>query len=390
MAQQTLTHKDLGEALGVSVTTVKSYRRKFPGFIPVAGYGKPIRFQPRALDVCRKIRECFEQGLSVTETEKRLRKAGFRPEGGSRESSPEAAGTMPKGADVSPEYLEKFFKTAGQMMQGMAQLATAQARAETRLSKLEDALHGLLEAEAGSQELLGRLAAGMQGKDVSPSVPTAEPESEALETSSGAAASEMDAPGEQPDPSEDAGQATTGERRVRATKIVNVRGRHGVERYSLENAEDAAAADTTGATETGDTPDTTEASSPLPNAPRSGLVTQPPQEFLEMPVAIRSEQGEFLGLPGRLSLGDFTKFLVRMERESGPVHTSWNGVEKTWTLRIRAAGNNRRELGFAKHTTRRGVDLAVLLHLNTNGAVASHDELMDFFRETKDLIHEMG
>ncbi|MDR1686736.1 MAG: helix-turn-helix domain-containing protein [Desulfovibrio sp.] len=66
------THKDLSRLLGVSETTVKSYRRKFPGCIPVAGYGKPIRFGEDALRVARRIRDLFEHGLSVAETHARL------------------------------------------------------------------------------------------------------------------------------------------------------------------------------------------------------------------------------------------------------------------------------------------------------------------------------
>jgi hypothetical protein len=66
------THKDLSRLLGISETTIKSYRRKFPGCIPVAGYGKPIRFGEDALRVARRIRDLFEHGLSVPETRARL------------------------------------------------------------------------------------------------------------------------------------------------------------------------------------------------------------------------------------------------------------------------------------------------------------------------------
>jgi hypothetical protein len=66
------THKDLSRLLGVSETTVKSYRRKFPDCIPVAGYGKPIRFGEDALRVARRIHALFEYGLSVDETRARL------------------------------------------------------------------------------------------------------------------------------------------------------------------------------------------------------------------------------------------------------------------------------------------------------------------------------
>lgn len=58
--------------LGVSETTIKSYRRKFPGCIPVANKGKPIRFTLEAKDICTKIRDFFALGMSVEEVGKRL------------------------------------------------------------------------------------------------------------------------------------------------------------------------------------------------------------------------------------------------------------------------------------------------------------------------------
>ena len=67
-----LTHKDLSRLLGVSETTVKSYRRKFPGCVPVANEGKPIRFTPEAADVCKRIRDFFELGMAVAEIRHRL------------------------------------------------------------------------------------------------------------------------------------------------------------------------------------------------------------------------------------------------------------------------------------------------------------------------------
>lgn len=68
----TLTHKDLAALLGVSETTVKSYRRKFPGCIPVASRGKPIRFTRDAAKVATRIRDLFETGMSIDEVRARL------------------------------------------------------------------------------------------------------------------------------------------------------------------------------------------------------------------------------------------------------------------------------------------------------------------------------
>lgn len=72
MNDATLTHKDLASLLGVSETTVKSYRRKFPDCIPVASRGKPIRFTPHAASVAMRIRDFFETGMNVEEVRSRL------------------------------------------------------------------------------------------------------------------------------------------------------------------------------------------------------------------------------------------------------------------------------------------------------------------------------
>ncbi|MFV0422991.1 MerR family transcriptional regulator [Oleidesulfovibrio sp.] len=72
MTDRNLTHKELSSMLGVSETTIKSYRRKFPGCIPVASKGKPIRFTPEAGNVCVRIRDMFNLGMSVEEVRIRL------------------------------------------------------------------------------------------------------------------------------------------------------------------------------------------------------------------------------------------------------------------------------------------------------------------------------
>lgn len=69
-----LTHKDLARRLGVSVTTIKSYRVKFPGAIPPVGRGKPLRFAPGALAACRAIQQGFQRGLSIDDIKSVLKK----------------------------------------------------------------------------------------------------------------------------------------------------------------------------------------------------------------------------------------------------------------------------------------------------------------------------
>ncbi|MDR2051601.1 MAG: helix-turn-helix domain-containing protein [Deltaproteobacteria bacterium] len=72
MAETTFTHKDISRKTGVSETTIKSYRRKFPGCFPVASQGKPIRFAPEAAAVALRIRDLFASGMSVEEISLRL------------------------------------------------------------------------------------------------------------------------------------------------------------------------------------------------------------------------------------------------------------------------------------------------------------------------------
>lgn len=72
MSENTLTHKELATILDVSETTIKSYRRKFPGCLPVASNGKPIRFKVEAQAIALRIRDLFATGMSVEEVAVRL------------------------------------------------------------------------------------------------------------------------------------------------------------------------------------------------------------------------------------------------------------------------------------------------------------------------------
>ena len=99
MSDTTYTHKDLSSLLGVSETTVKSYRRKFPGCIPVASKGKPIRFTDEALAVTTRIRDLFETGMSVNDVRSRLAaEFAFIDE-----DTPQEGGARSGKSDVSPE-----------------------------------------------------------------------------------------------------------------------------------------------------------------------------------------------------------------------------------------------------------------------------------------------
>lgn len=68
----TYTHKELATLVNVSETTIKSYRKKIPHCLPISSIGKPIRFSKEALDVCKRIKELFSEGMAVVDVQRRL------------------------------------------------------------------------------------------------------------------------------------------------------------------------------------------------------------------------------------------------------------------------------------------------------------------------------
>ena len=164
MPHKVLTHKDLSRQLGVSETTIKSYRRKFPDCIPVACQGKPIRFSGEALAVCKRIRDLFDLGVNIPEARRRLsaefswispEAAPCPPEAGSDElppSAPETAGASDSSVPIalftsgeSPEKDPSLPLIVGNLAKSLISLSRQQGILLKRLEALEAKL------EAGPQ-----------------------------------------------------------------------------------------------------------------------------------------------------------------------------------------------------------------------------------------------
>lgn len=177
MPPKALTHKDLSRQLGVSETTVKSYRRKFPGCIPVANQGKPIRFNPEALNVCKRIRDLFELGMSIPEVRGRLA-AEFpwiSPE--SCPPCPEDAAEPVEAPGESAAAEPRPEETRGglplmvsNLAKSMVSLSQQQASLFKRLECLEARLEGLFT----TQPLAGPIAP--QALKGEPAAPPADPQ----------------------------------------------------------------------------------------------------------------------------------------------------------------------------------------------------------------------
>ncbi len=136
MSDKALTHKDLSVLLGVSETTVKSYRRKFPGSIPVANKGKPIRFKPEASGICLRIRDLFAEGMSVEEVGARLtQEFGWR-----RPRNTEAARPSQKKGGPNIDLSQSFATALGNMAKSMISLNQSHTGVLNTLKKVETML----------------------------------------------------------------------------------------------------------------------------------------------------------------------------------------------------------------------------------------------------------
>ncbi|AAS94496.1 helix-turn-helix domain-containing protein [Nitratidesulfovibrio vulgaris] len=148
-----MTHKDLSRLLGVSETTVKSYRRKFPDCIPVANQGKPIRFTADAAKVCIRIRDLFELGMAVPEVRARLA-SEFRwieAEVPADETSQPAdeAPAQPVAAQPARVELPQDFTTAvSGLARSMVHLTQQQTAMMKRLQGLEQRVDAAVSAAA--------------------------------------------------------------------------------------------------------------------------------------------------------------------------------------------------------------------------------------------------
>lgn len=137
MSEKALTHKDLSVLLGVSETTVKSYRRKFPGSIPVANKGKPIRFKPEAAEICLRIRDLFAEGMSVEEVGSRLtQEFGWRRPRNTEAASRPVQKKSGGGVDLS----QSFATALGNMAKSMISLNQSHTGILNTLKKVETML----------------------------------------------------------------------------------------------------------------------------------------------------------------------------------------------------------------------------------------------------------
>jgi hypothetical protein len=300
------THKDLADILGVSETTIKNYRRKFPEFLVPLNRGKPIRFKTESADICLAIRKGFDEGRSVEEV-----KAGLY------EAFPEV-GAGGEGPLLSGRETGRLLTSLTASMEEM--LAHQRAMAE-QLSKLESA-----PGDEDSQAPLGI--------DFSPVL------EEIAALKSLIAQAESDAE-EQSEESE-------------RTRVIVVRSEDGQEtRYPFENDKQDL-----GGLDEGDN-----IAADIPSA-----------TMLSLPLVIRSEEGDFLGVAGRtggrFSLTDFLELMEQHAPEAASMGVQWSKTAEDWHLSLswgEAAGLDTHSLSLQEITTPKGNSVVLLDSLRIGG-----------------------
>ncbi|MFP5221444.1 MAG: MerR family transcriptional regulator [Acidobacteriota bacterium] len=342
----TLTHALLAKALGVTVTTIKSYRRKFPEFFRTASLGKPIRFPAEVLELCRRIRHHFKRGLSVEETRKRLAQEF------------EAVAQAPEEATAP-------------------QPAPEQGNASAQ--RIEDLLEGLFDLQNRTHSLMAELLAKLDtvaDRLGQPQPAAGQTVRAARPAPSGRIQRAMDdttraglvRPGSAPrrdDPAPAAG--------ANAASPVSL---------ASSSAQAGHSGAGTGTAREGDPEQADQA---------NGL--RPPAQFLGMPVVVLSSGGDFLGVTnvtGRpFTLEQFEAFLVGRARAEGGFSAAWVRQGQQWTLRLEGTHDGQdeaREHHFLQAVTPRGNTVARFASLSVNGKPASDAELQTFLRQVKDSL----
>lgn len=420
---QSYTHRDLAQALGVSETTIKSYRAKFPSFLPVAREGKPVRLHPEALDVCRRIRDLFADGLSILQATAALQ-CQFKEYPRNRRLS------TAQGTPAPTAQGESFATGESVLGQRIEALTQAQHQAHGRMEQLELEVRNLATMEAASKALIAELLAELRAARASlpPTTGTANPAASASAPVSNYSAGPTAEQASNPptgqsaaQPSAVVGHPAQAMQQTEAAEHFSAPTPPPISPLSTRSAAHTASADLAAprtpapaagidATANRATPlasDTASGAGPTvltarkivtlhgPGGPVAtyALGREPKPEppfpespsptpaFLELPAVIRSDRGDFLGLPG----GQSVRRLVEVLTPEGATPPAWfHESQESWTCSIPLGRAQNRELLFERTTTPRGNLVGLIRRMRINETEATPMQLQEIFRQLRD------
>ncbi|MDR3175638.1 MAG: MerR family transcriptional regulator [Desulfovibrio sp.] len=343
MSDLTLTHKELARRLGLSETTVKSYRRKFPGCFPVASKGKPIRFTEDALRVAQRIQKLFGEGMDVGEVQARLAaEFGWI-------SADDA-----RGKEDVPD--QKLAAGLAAMAKNLVSLGLEQKNILNRLGGLEKLLDGLdagkIAAESGKKaaaalrreqileerlnrldENTARLASGI--KDLAARLDSFIGRREA--------AAERKA--------EQSAQALS-----EAAEIIAEMGRAQQQRRAQV------------VPMTGPPPAYPGATATIPDR----ISSEPARNFFSLPLVVRTEEGRYISAGGRnrgrFSINDLKAMLIYGFSPPNHFNLHWDAYGQGWRLNLEQDNGNRRiQLLLMEKQTQQGSPVTEILELKNDG-----------------------
>ena len=372
MSEQSLTHKALADLLGVSETTVKSYRRKFPGCIPVASQGKPIRFTAEAAAVATRIRDFFETGMSVEEVRARLAKefAWISPE------PPKAAKANADRAELAPELslgvsnmaksmvamtqqqkallsrmqgieslLEDLGLKGGQEIEELRRKNTAVAREreqalEERLNRLDATTKDLADGITSLADQLGRFLGQRDSA-------TAGWTKEAAATTLASAAQLV-------------AEATAGDSPSPVNLIPPIS-----KVISLHAA-------TNGNTRSSSSGFPTDRSAGLTPGFNDASQAEPPRHFFSLPLVVRTGQGQYVSAGGRgrgrFSINDLKAMLIYGYTPPNHFVLRWEGHGQGWWLHLeQSSGELAYQLLLMELPSQKSGNVAEILQVKKNG-----------------------
>ncbi len=422
----TLTHQDLARIAGVSVTTIKSYRRKFPEFFFPPSQTKPLRFRPETEKLCLKIAALFAQGYSIKRSRQELSKTF--PAIMITDKLPITPSPSP--SQASGDQLDRVLHLLGQMNKGLGAMATAQARFGMETGKERSRLDSLINQQAALAERLDALTRSLErllpfgsaGTDANGEVvdhsyahhdhhteashglPIDAARQPAADAPKGQASDEI--PGHTPDlegerltgPSPDAShkdpappasppsdpQALESNPATPARRVILVQGKSGTQSYEFIGSKP-------------ETPDARPMGPGMsPDAPRAsepGQAGQPlaKPDFLHLPVVLRSSRGEYLGLTGKagrpFSLGELEDYLGQRP-DLQPMQESWKGAAAQWTMNLHSpdADTGWHAFHVTRTQTPKGNQVALLTQLDLDGKPVTEAFLQAFFRQVKEAL----
>lgn len=450
----TLTHKDIARALDIAEATVKSYRRSYPEFFELVHQGKPLRYAPSALEVCRAIRDGRRESLTEADIRQRLREitpvlgeadADTHGElGGVRRH--DSVETVPA---LSAEFLGRYESALAQIAEVQRQLVQmheeSAARMEQMQRRMADAL-ALLQDHTGQQSTMIDALARRQS-EVLDALSTVHARVARKETTMPA--------GRLPQDKEVGASGSESHNRITRVAVRNAYG--DVQRYTLATgdsdtpipemgpqADASAAIDVLESRPQGERPDSFEdavASAPADTPEHAeeqathrpevfegeemseepALIaengeasadsmalseaaeefSQPPHSYRELPLVVRSEMGEYLGVGGKnlgaFSLDDLSALVD--QTFASPAHTPFEvryvpasaadgATGPLWTLYLDQKPGQSYRLELERTTTPRGNDVVVLSALYVDGQDVPPANLYLFIKQMLQLAGE--